>query len=716
MMMERVHDATSVRPLRSIFLIAGLLLAMAPIAASAQPSPSTLKSVEVNALSGDRVRLDFEFEGKAPQHDSFTISDPARIVVDFPATRSEVAQRFRRVDIGLIESVTVSEAGSRTRATVKLSALGPYDISRQGNTLQMTMNAGGNVPLTTRGAQSAPMTGQPDDVSIDFRRGTEGQGVVSMSLPGDSVNIDVREEGDRIIIDLPGIQVPTEQERRLDVLDFATPVKLVDMFNHSGGARLVVVTVGPHEYLAYQAGNQYTLEVKPLVPEQSASADTGQRRKKSFEGEPLSLNFQDIEVRAVLQILADFTGLNVVVSDSVGGNLTLRLKNVPWDQALDIILQIKGLSMRENGSVLLIAPTEEIAAREKLELEAQQQTVELEPLRTDLIQINYAKANEIGDLLKSSESSMLSPRGSITVDARTNTLLVQDIASKISEMRKLVAQLDVPVRQVLIDSRVVIASNDFTKELGIKWGGAFKVSTGGGPTGYGTAGRLPGAEQAGADAVTGTPLSAGNIPLAQQLGVNLGTLSNPFGSIGLAILGTDFLLSMELSALQAEGLGEVLSNPRVITTNRKTATIEQGVEIPYQEASSSGATSVSFKKAVLSLEVTPQITPNDRIIMDLNVKKDSVGENVPSGTEGGFIPSIDTREVTTQVLVSDGETVVLGGIYEREQSKDIDKVPFLGDLPGIGALFRRTLTQDDKAELLIFVTPRIVREALGTLQ
>ena len=693
----------------------GLLAAMAtaalagvgPAALAAEPpTATTLQSLEV-AAAGNRVRMSFRLDGTAPTTDSFTISDPARIVVDFPGVKNAISERFQRLGLGLVESVTVSEAPDRTRATIKLARLVPYQVEAKDSSVDIVLDAGGAAAAasTTSGFQGRTAS----DVKVDFRRGVEGQAIISLTLPPSAGPIDIRQEGERVVADFRGLRLPAEEERQLDVVDFATPVRTIDLFNYSGGARIVLVSGGTYEYLAYQANDLYTIEVRPLQPE--AVAEATDTRRKEFSGEPLSLNFQDIEVRAVLQILADFTGLNVVVSDSVQGSLTLRLKNVPWDQALDIILKTRGLSMRENGNVLLIAPTEEIAAREKLELEARKQTAELEPLTSDIVQINYAKAEEIGALLKSGEVSMLSTRGTITIDNRTNTLLVQDTASKIRELRNLVASLDIPVKQVLIDSRIVIARDDFTKELGIRWGGAVKGSSG--STLFGGSGSVAGANAVASEGSLQNTATS----IAQRIGVDLGTTNSPFGRLGIAVLGTDFLVDLELSALQSEGNGEVLSNPRVMTTNRQAAIIQQGVEIPYQEASSSGATSVSFKKAVLSLKVTPQITPNDRIIMDLAVTKDTVGQLVPigiaGGGTGGAIPSIDTRSVESQVLVNDGETVVLGGVYERVQNKATDKVPLLGDLPGIGVLFRRNLLQDDKAELLVFVTPKIVREALA---
>ncbi len=689
--------------------VSSLVLLLGSVLLSAEALAATLQTVDVTPLSGDRVKLTFRIDGDAPKADSFTINDPARVVIDFPEVQNAVTPRFRELKLGMLESISVSEAQNRTRATIKLTRMVPHSIEQDAGTVSVTLNA--TSPAAGTAAEPVKTSTRPgsqssSDVAVNFRRGGSGQGVIVVKLPSAGTPVDVREQGGRIVADLGGVRLPIEQERRLDVVDFATPVRTVDVFNHSAGARLVVVTSGPREFLAYQADDQYTIEVRPIVPEATPSADTDFRRRE-FSGEPLSLNFQDIEVRAVLQILADFTGLNVVVSDTVQGSLTLRLKNVPWDQALDIILKTKGLSMRENGNVILIAPTEEIAAREKLELEAQRQTEELTPLRSELIQINFATASEIAELLQTSEASLLSDRGNVSIDNRTNTLLINDTPDKLLEIRELITRLDVPVRQVLIDSRVVIANNDYSKELGIQWGGVLRHSGTGARAGL--AGTTQGAER---DALNAANLSA--LPataISDRIGVNLPTAGTPFGSLGLALLGPDYLLNLELSALQAEGRGEVLSNPRVVTTNRQQALIESGIEIPFEEKTSSGATSISFKKAVLALQVTPQITPNDQIIMDLKVNKDSEAGRL--ATAGGEQVIIATNNVETQVLVDHGETIVLGGIYERTQRNNVDKVPLLGDLPGIGALFRRTLRQDDKQELLIFVTPTILRETLS---
>jgi type IV pilus assembly protein PilQ len=483
----------------------------------------------------------------------------------------------------------------------------------------------------------------------------------------------------------------------MDVSDFATPIGFIDSIQDGANIRLTITSDGDFEHLAYQTDRIYTIEVAPVSKEEEAKK---RKEKFGFTGERLSLNFQDIEVRSVLQLLADFTGLNLVVSDSVVGNLTLRLKNVPWDQAMDIILKTKGLDKRKAGNVILIAPTDEIAAREKLELEARKQVEELERLRTEFIKVNYAKAADMAALLKQADNAILSPRGSVSVDERTNTLLVKDTNSSLNSVRLLLVELDIPVRQVLIESRVVIARDDFSKELGVRFG--VSRDTGGdqtsGDAAY-TSGTLAGVKQL-----------ANNEPLdtLNSLNVNL-PVQNPAGSFALALaklpLGT--LLEMELSAAQIEGRGEVVSSPRVITADSHTARIEQGVEIPYLELSDGDAT-LKFRKAVLSLEVTPQITPDDRVIMDLDVHKDNVGDLISYG--GGLsAPSIDTREVQSQLLVDNGQTVVLGGIYETEKTNQVTRVPFFSDLPFVGALFKSTIEVDDRSELLIFVTPKILQ-------
>ncbi|MDH3972390.1 MAG: type IV pilus secretin PilQ family protein, partial [Gammaproteobacteria bacterium] len=540
--------------------------------------------------------------------------------------------------------------------------------------------------------------------NIDFRRGEDGQGRVIVSLSDPSVPVDMQQQGGKVLVDFYRTQLPEELERRLDVLDFATPVKTIDTYTRGDNVHMVITPMGEYEYIAYQTDNQFTIEVRELTREEVEEA---KKDEFGFSGERLSLNFQDIEVRSVLQLIADFTGLNVVVSDTVRGSLTLRLKNVPWDQALDIILKTKGLGMRQTGNVMLVAPSEEIAAREKLELESKKQIEELEPLYSEYIQVNYAKASDLATLLKSSDTTLMSDRGMVTTDKRTNTLLVQDTAAKLVEVRQLVARLDIPVRQVLIESRIVIANNDFSKELGVKFGLNKQTEFNGGNNIVSVGGTRPGDPRTGGGGVI-DPDFTNPESSADNLLVDLGVVGAS-SSIGMAIgkIGS-YMLNLELSAMEAEGQGEIISSPRVLTSNQKAAFIESGTEIPYQEATSSGATSTEFQKAVLSLSVTPQITPDDRLIMDLQISKDSVGEFSVDG-----IPSIDTNEVSTQVLVDDGETLVLGGIYEQIKRNEVDRTPFFGELPLVDWMFKKTLSQDDRAELLIFVTPKIVKEELN---
>ncbi|MBT8112146.1 MAG: type IV pilus secretin PilQ family protein, partial [Gammaproteobacteria bacterium] len=538
--------------------------------------------------------------------------------------------------------------------------------------------------------------------NVDFRRGEDGAARIVVNLSNPKIPINLSEQGGRVIVDFANTSLPSNLRKRWDVVDFATPVKLFETFADGANTRMIISPDSSKEFehLAYQSDNQYVVEVREL-PEEVVE----QRKKDVFEGERLSLNFQDIEVRSVLQLIADFTNLNMVVSDAVSGNLTLRLKNVPWDQALDIILKTKGLGKRENGNVIYVAPSEEIAAREKLELEAQQQVQELAPLRSEFIQVNYARASDLAALLKSSDNSLLSERGNVTVDDRTNNLLVQDTALKLNEIRRLVERLDVPVKQVLIESRIVIANDDFSKSLGVRFGVSNRdANTGGSDDDFDAiAGNLEGTDDA---------LNGGTIALGDRLNVDLPAAAAT-GSIALALakLPLGLLLDLELSAAQAESRAEVISTPRVIASNQTTARIEQGTEIPFQSATSSGATDVEFKKAVLSLEVTPQITPDDRVSMKLLVTNDSIGALVPSGF-GGTIPSIDTNEVETDVLVDNGQTIVLGGVYQQDTSNSVSRVPFFADLPFVGVLFRNSSVVDNKSELLVFITPKIISEQL----
>lgn len=543
--------------------------------------------------------------------------------------------------------------------------------------------------------------------NIDFRRDVDGSGRVIVTLPSGDTRVSEDKRGNTVTLSLADVDVPKRLQQRMDVMDFGTPVSEVDVSQRDMGARIRITSHEGFDYRTQRNGNQFTVFIDKLkvTPE---SRLTGEKKKKHFTGEKLSLNFQDIEVRAVLQLLADFTNKNIVVSDTVQGNITVRLKDVPWDQALDIVLESKNLAMRENGNVIWVAPAPELDAKEKQELEAIRARQELEPLVTEYIAINFAKAKDLAELIEKSKGndkdSLLSSRGAVSVDERTNTLLVKDTASQVKSIRDMVKTLDVPVQQVLIESRIVTANDEFGKELGARFGvtprwlnkDSYGIGSLNGSDSYYTS-----IAEAAADSTGNTPITLPG--LADRLSVNL-PVTAAAGRFGFSVLSKDFMVDLELSALQAESKGEIISTPKVITSNQTKATIEQGVEIPYQEASSSGATSVSFKKAVLSLEVTPQITPDEHISMDLRVNQDTVG-TIYSG-----VPSINTREVETKVLVENGQTIVLGGVHEEEKINGVTKVPVLGDLPVLGSLFRTTNKSDNKRELLIFVTPKIVDE------
>ncbi len=675
-------------------VVGAVLFSITP--ALAQP---VLQSLNIGELPGGQVQLRFELSESVADPSSFTVNDPARIVLDFAGVRSGLTTSRQAIDRGVAQQVTVLEGQDRTRASISLARLVPHTVRTQGNVVLVTLDSGrpsvATVPTASPAESRAPTRQQLGD--IDFRRGSRGEGMIRIALPDPSTVVDVREQGNEVVVDFRNVRVARGQERRLDVTDFATPVTQVDVFNRDAGARMVIERIGNAEFLAYQADGFYTVEVTPIVEEPEPAPG-----ERVYTGELLSLNFQDIEVRAVLQILADFTGLNVVVSDTVTGNLTLRLQNVPWDQALDIILDTKGLTKRQSGNVIFIAPTEEVTARERLILEAERAREELEPLRTASIQVNYAQAGDLSSLI---EERLLSDRGQITADPRTNMLLIQDIGSKISEIQDMVALLDIPVRQVQIDARIVIASDNFRRDLGVNWGfagvrregntiGAISGSRGG------AGGMIDSARGNLVD--SGQPFPVAPPDLDGRLGVNLGTPGRTSG-LALAILGRDYLLDLELSALQAEGRGETLSNPRVITTDRREAKILQGQTVETVIRGSDNDDTFTTE-AFLELVVTPQITPDGRVIMELKVTRNEI-----DGLSETRVTT-NNREVETEVLVNNGETVVLGGVFENFSSESIEKVPFLGDIPAVGRLFRRTQRENENLELLIFVTPQIIGE------
>ena len=662
----------------------------------------TLEDVSFSSLPGERLEVTLQFDGTPPEPSGYTVERPARIAVDLRDTTSGLDSRSVPLGSGNAQSMTVVETNDRTRLIFNLVELTPYDTVRSGNSLIMTI--GGQ----TDGVAVSSTAPQPQTVStssstssnalagVDFRRGKDGEGRVLVDLGSSSASVDLTERAGKIRLTMDGIEVPSDLRRRLDVTDFATPVTRIDTFVEDGNAVVEISPEGNYDYIAYQSGSEFTVSVEELSQEE---ADSRREEKFPYTGDKLSLNFQDIEVRSVLQLIADFTGLNLVASDTVGGSITLRLQNVPWDQALELILKTKGLDKRQIGNVLLVAPADEIAAREKLELETSKQIAELAPVRLDIVQVNYAKAADIVALIKEDEE-LISDRGFVSSDVRTNTISVRETADKLEEIRRLVSTWDVPVRQVSIEARIVRAQTNVAEDLGVSWGGAaYDVS---GDNVFTVGGSQSAVEEA-RQAAGGT---SNTITFPGALAVDLGVTDDGASSFAIGWGSDNFLVDLELSALESDGKAEVVSQPRVVTADRQTASIKSGEEIPYQEATSSGATNIEFKEAVLSLEVTPQITPDDKIIMDLVVNQDSRGE-VTAG-----IPSINTNSVTTQVLVGNGETVVLGGIFQSEVATQTTKTPFLGDIPYLGRLFKRTEHIDERSELLIFITPKIIKNDL----
>ncbi|MFI8734587.1 type IV pilus secretin PilQ [Ectopseudomonas toyotomiensis] len=687
-------------------------LSVALLAALLSPAvlAANLQDLNVASLPGDRVELKLSFDEPVMAPRGYTIEQPARIALDLPGVSNKLGSKNRELGVGNARSVTIVEAKDRTRLIVNLTSLAPYSTRVEGNDLYVLV--GDSSAVASRPSASAPASvaavppkktygPQPKTISnIDFQRGEQGEGNIVITLSDASVSPDIQEQGGKIRLDFAKTDLPESLRVRLDVKDFATPVQFVSATGSADKTSIVIEPVGLYDYLAYQTENKLTLSVKPLTQ------DDVERRKAerfAYTGEKLSLNFQDIDVRSVLQLIADFTDLNLVASDTVAGNITLRLQNVPWDQALDLVLKTKGLDKRQVGNVLLVAPADEIAARERQELESQKQIAELAPLRRELIQVNYAKAADMAKLFQSvtSADGSADVRGSVTVDDRTNSIIAYQTQERLDELRRIIAQLDIPVRQVMIEARIVEANVNYDKALGVRWGGSTRR---GNWSLYGKDGAtsfddgqafLPGT-----DTVGDFTLEDGVAPVPF---VDMGVAASTSG-IGIGFLTDNLVLDLQLSAMESSGNGEVVSQPKVVTADKETAKILKGQEVPYQEASSSGATSTSFKEAALSLEVTPQITPDNRIIMEVKVTKDA--PDFQRAING--VPPINKNEVNAKVLVSDGETIVIGGVFENTQTKAIEKVPFLGDLPYLGRLFRRDIVQDNKTELLVFLTPRIM--------
>lgn len=689
----------------SVVLLAALL-SPAVLAAN-------LQDLNVASLPGDRVELKLSFDEPVMAPRGYTIEQPARIALDLPGVSNKLGSKNRELGVGNARSITIVEAKDRTRLIVNLTSLAPYSTRVEGNDLYVLV--GDSSAVASRPSASAPTSvaavapkkaygPQAKAISnIDFQRGEQGEGNVVITLSDASISPDIQEQGGKIRLDFAKTDLPESLRVRLDVKDFATPVQFVSATGSADRTSIVIEPVGLYDYLAYQTENRLTLSVKPLTQ------DDVERRKAerfAYTGEKLSLNFQDIDVRSVLQLIADFTDLNLVASDTVAGNITLRLQNVPWDQALDLVLKTKGLDKRQVGNVLLVAPADEIAARERQELESQKQIAELAPLRRELIQVNYAKATDMAKLFQSVTSADGTPdsRGSITVDDRTNSIIAYQTQDRLDELRRIIAQLDIPVRQVMIEARIVEANVNYEKALGVRWGGATRR---GNWSVYGKDGATSFDNESGQVYLPGTD-TVGNVSLQDGVApvpfVDMGVLGSTSG-IGIGFLTDNVTLDLQLSAMEKTGNGEIVSQPKVVTSDKETAKILKGQEIPYPEASSSGATATKFKEAALSLEVTPQITPDNRIIMEVKVNKDSADYQ---RAVAGSAPPINKNEVNAKVLVNDGETIVIGGVFENTQTKATEKVPLLGDLPFVGRVFRRDIVNDNKTELLVFITPRIM--------
>ena len=673
---------------------------------------ANLQDLNVAALPGDRVELKLTFDEPVLAPRGYTIEQPARIALDLPGVSNKLGLKNRELGVGNARSVTIVEAKDRTRLIINLTNLAAYQTRVEGNDLFVVV---GGTAQAQPVASSQPVllptetpvkkfTPQVREISaIDFQRGELGEGNVVVTLSDAAVAPDIQDQGGKIRLDFAKTSLPEKLRLKLDVKDFATPVQFVSATGSADKASIVIEPTGVYDYLAYQTDNKLTISIKPLT---QVEAEKRKAESFAYSGEKLSLNFQDIDVRSVLQLIADFTDLNLVASDTVSGNITLRLQNVPWDQALDLVLKTKGLDKRKIGNVLLVAPADEIAARERQELEAQKQISELAPLRRELIQVNYAKAADIAKLFQSVTGSAVDgaagvgvasgseSRGSIAVDDRTNSIIAHQTQDRLDELRRIVTQLDVAVRQVMIEARIVEADVGYDKSLGVRWGGSTNLSGNSKWTTYGNddkgdeRGNLGGAD---------TPIGP-NVPF-----VDLG-VANRTAGIGIGFVTDNTVLDLELTAMEKSGSGEVVSQPKVVTSDKETAKILKGSEVPYLEASSSGAATVAFKEAALSLEVTPQITPDNRIIMDVKVNKDE--PDYANALLG--VPPIKKNEVNAKVLVSDGETIVIGGVFSNTQTKSVDKVPFLGDLPFVGRVFRRDTVEDKKSELLIFITPRIM--------
>ena len=716
--------------LRSVKLIKLTAISAIAFLFSVSLYAAELQDISFNSVPGGKFQIKMEFDETPPEPTAYNIEKPARIAIDLPGVQSSLAQKKYTLSYGNAQSVVVLETPDRTRVVINLVELSPYITTIEGNALLIEV---GNAEVLDPYKDAEPAIGQQvlekNDYAvgithIDFQRGESGEGNVVIELSDDQVEVDVRLEGKKIRIELSDASVPSQLQRHYDVTDFATPVSAFDVEQEGSNTSIMIDPQGEYDYLAYQTDNVYVLSVRPL----SLQEVEEQKRAFAYVGEKLSLNFQDIKVRSVLQLIADFTELNLVTSDSVDGSITLRLQDVPWDQALELILKTKGLDKRQVGNVLMVAPAAEIAERERQEIETIKQLQELAPLQTEFIRIRYASARELFKLFDNSDAeegeeggagstgSILSPRGRVVVDERTNALLITDTADKIEEFRRLIANIDVPLRQVLVEARIVVATDNFDQQVGVQWGGG-AAEQGSGDR-FGVAGSLDSLlNEVGADDDELTSIfdfvnGNGSIQFPDANFVDLG-ISDSIGqpqSIAVGFLSDNFALNAELSAIAAEGRGEVVSQPRVITGDKQEAEIKTGEEIPYVESSASGRSTIKFREAVLSLKVTPSITPDNRLILDLVITQDSRSEDFVFGENNSQVPIILKNEIRTQALVDNGKTIVLGGVFRESELYQETKVPLLGDLPILGHLFKRTIVGNEKNELLIFITPRILTD------
>lgn len=722
--MNLIKQLTGLVSKTVVAVISSLILFQAAFAETA-----TVDDISFSALPGGRFEIKLGAASGLPEPKSYAIDSPARIVLEFEDTSSKLEKKKYPLAFDNAQSVVVLSAGGKTRLIVNLQESVSFETVQADDGISLLIGASGGESVEkvskqlvgvsgSRVSQGAVAASGNAITDVDFRRGENGEGLVSVGLADSNTTVDVSQVGTNIVLSFYRTGLPEALNRKLDVIDFATPIKTIDSQTDGTTTKIVIASAGEYDYLAYQADDQYVVSVK-----RPTDAEVEERKSRfEYTGEKLSLNFQDIEVRSVLQLIADFTDLNLVASDTVVGNITLRLQNVPWDQALEIVLKSKGLDKRQEGNVLLVAPAVEIAERERLQVEANKQLVELAPLVTEFVRIKYADARELFDLFNADESdggggggnddenatsSILSVRGSAIVDERTNTIILTDVQDKVDEFLRLVKQIDIPIRQVEIEARIIIASTDFRKEVGVRWGVAGVRTPGDDIFEFGgSRGILDSDPGSPAEFFGGT----GALDLSESLGVDLG-VSNPAGSLALGLLKDNTFIDLELSALENDGFGEIISQPKVLTGDKQQATIKAGSEIAYESGTSSGETDIEFREAVLKLDVTPQITPDNRVIMDLIINQDTIGEIVPTSS-GGSEPTIDVTEVKTQVLVGDGQTLVLGGIFQMEEVNGVEKVPVLGDIPYIGKLFRKTISNSTKREILIFITPRIVSDPL----